>query len=140
MQIGPNVASPADKEGVINCAKQIQLTNMQTSEAPSRRRRASLVSRNLSSAAVRKPKGKIVKDNATSQQQTMLHSLRISQIPKDIKNASFILKVEAALLDQAIRLNCQDINSLLCIQFQLAGGEGNPGHFFHHYSRTKRSF
>ena len=68
MQIGTNVASPADKEGVINSAEQIQMTNRQASEAPSQRQRVSLASRNLSSAAVRKPKGQIVKDNATSQQ------------------------------------------------------------------------
>ena len=45
---------------------------------------------------------------------------------KGHKNYTINLKVEAALLDQAIRLNCQDINSLLCIQLQLAGGEGYP--------------
>ena len=32
--IGTNVASPADKDGVINCAEQIQLTNMLASKAP----------------------------------------------------------------------------------------------------------
>ena len=42
--IGTNVASPADKDGVINHAEQIQLTNMQASEAPSWRRGASLAS------------------------------------------------------------------------------------------------
>ena len=41
---GTNVASPADKDGVINCAEQIQLTNMGASEAPSWRRGPSLVS------------------------------------------------------------------------------------------------
>ena len=40
--IGTNVASLADKDGVINCAEKIQLTNMQSSEAPSRRWGASL--------------------------------------------------------------------------------------------------
>ena len=39
---GTNVASPADKDVKFNCAKQIQLTNMRASEAPSRRRGASL--------------------------------------------------------------------------------------------------
>ena len=29
--MGTNVSSPADKDRVINCAKQIQLTNMQAS-------------------------------------------------------------------------------------------------------------
>ena len=41
-KIGTNVASPAD--GVINCAEQIQLTNVRVSEAQRRRRGASLVS------------------------------------------------------------------------------------------------
>ena len=41
---GTYIASPADKDGVINCAEQIQLTNMRASEAPSRRRGASLES------------------------------------------------------------------------------------------------
>ena len=68
MQIGTNVAHQADKDGLINCVEQIQLTNMQAREALSRRQRASLACRNLSSAAVRKPKGQIVKDSATSQQ------------------------------------------------------------------------
>ena len=31
-KIGTKAASPADKDGVINCAKQIQLTSMQASE------------------------------------------------------------------------------------------------------------
>ena len=39
-----NVALPANKDGVIGCAKQIRLTEMQASEAPSRRRGASLAS------------------------------------------------------------------------------------------------
>ena len=43
-QIGTNVASSADKDGVIDCAKQVQLTNIRASEAPSRRRGASLAS------------------------------------------------------------------------------------------------
>ena len=41
---GTNVASPADEEGVIDCAEQIQLTEMQASEAPSSRQGASLAS------------------------------------------------------------------------------------------------
>ena len=43
-QTGTNVASPADEDGVINCTEQIQLTNRRASEAPSRRRGASLAS------------------------------------------------------------------------------------------------
>ena len=39
-----NIASTVDKDTVINCAEQIQLTNMQTSEAPSRRRGVLLAS------------------------------------------------------------------------------------------------
>ena len=41
-KIGTNVALPADKDCVINGAEQIQLTNVQASEAPSQRRGASL--------------------------------------------------------------------------------------------------
>ena len=43
-QIGTNVASPADKDGVIDCVEQIQLTNMRASEAPSRRQGTTLAS------------------------------------------------------------------------------------------------
>ena len=43
-ETGTYVASPADKDGVHNCVEQIQLTNVRASEAPRRRRGASLVS------------------------------------------------------------------------------------------------
>ena len=35
---GTYASSPADKDGIINCAEQIQLTEMQAIEAQSRRR------------------------------------------------------------------------------------------------------
>ena len=36
--IGTNVSSPADKDRIIECAKLIRLTEMQATEAPTRRR------------------------------------------------------------------------------------------------------
>ena len=44
LETGTNVASTADKYGVINCAEQTQVTNIRASEAQSRRRGASLAS------------------------------------------------------------------------------------------------
>ena len=43
-QCETNVASPADKDGVINCAEQIKLTNIRANEALSQRQGASLAS------------------------------------------------------------------------------------------------
>ena len=44
VEFATTVASSADKDVVINCAEQIQLTNMQASEALSRRQGASMAS------------------------------------------------------------------------------------------------